>query len=751
MTKSGSDSQGPLVNRAILASIRQQLEDASKPMLAKELLRRVRKEVDAALSTTDVNRVLYAEGSAQFTRDDEYRWRLNVSSPTPSKTAPPADKQRRAKTKPATPSPSSTRGSGANTEYNPDRTFISCWPALRTDASGGPPTNWTKTQRTLIGFPSDRRVLVTAGPGTGKTAVACAKVASLLDQRLSPASILMFSFTRTAVAEVRNRISALAASGAEAAGAVRITTLDSHVWHLNKGFGDQASDQLFTSFEESISRARTLFETLPPEAREFLSKLKHVIVDEAQDLVEERANLVLAFLKALNPECGFTVFADPAQALYDFAKDDTETATSAPEFSERLRSEFSGIEECQLNELHRTDNASLVALFKAARAALSGAQRLPLVREALSKNAATVVAELDELQLTPNHLVLYRRRADALQASSYLSKRAATTGKVHRLRLSGFPQPLHPWLGVMFRDLEEKRISKSEFDLRWAERLAGRHDDQDRDYAWGLLQRFVGNRGVVPMAELRSLLSRPRPPVEFCQSDSGCSGPILGTIHASKGRQAQNVVLVVPPERAGTTEAEDAAEARVLYVGATRVRESFSVKTGYRTAFQKDASGRVFGNRDGSSIQVEIGLDGDFENVSPVSADFVENYEAVVALQNLLANGIGHAWATAKLRSDGAKSHYLLTAHHPDGDVLMGGLSSELFHSLRAIARHYGGTFAPFLIPHISIFGVRSVVLAEDAPEFDRANIYDDFRRSGFFLAPLVKALTIMKINKGTS
>ena len=46
---------------------------------------------------------------------------------------------------------------------------------------------------------------VVAGPGAGKSAVACQRIASLVDDGIPPSRILLVSFTRTAVAELRDR------------------------------------------------------------------------------------------------------------------------------------------------------------------------------------------------------------------------------------------------------------------------------------------------------------------------------------------------------------------------------------------------------------------------------------------------------------------------------------------------------------------------------------------------------------------
>ncbi len=48
---------------------------------------------------------------------------------------------------------------------------------------------WTEEQSEIISSRPSARLLVEAGPGTGKTAVACARVAALVDQGVNASSI----------------------------------------------------------------------------------------------------------------------------------------------------------------------------------------------------------------------------------------------------------------------------------------------------------------------------------------------------------------------------------------------------------------------------------------------------------------------------------------------------------------------------------------------------------------------------------
>jgi superfamily I DNA/RNA helicase len=87
---------------------------------------------------------------------------------------------------------------------------------------------------------SDRRVLVIAGPGAGKTAVLAARAARLIQEGAAPSSILAVSFTVKAAAELKERITSFAGP---AAGSVRVSTFHAFCAALLREEGkDRVSD-----------------------------------------------------------------------------------------------------------------------------------------------------------------------------------------------------------------------------------------------------------------------------------------------------------------------------------------------------------------------------------------------------------------------------------------------------------------------------------------------------------------------------
>ena len=120
--------------------------------------------------------------------------------------------------------------------------------------------------------------------------MSCRRVAHLIASGVEPANVWLLSFTRTAVHEVRTRIKELAKSVPSAV-SVRIFTLDSQAWQLVNGFADDRSD-VFGGYSQTIDAAVALLREPPEQAREYFEAVEHLIVDEAQDLVGNRADLV---------------------------------------------------------------------------------------------------------------------------------------------------------------------------------------------------------------------------------------------------------------------------------------------------------------------------------------------------------------------------------------------------------------------------------------------------------------------------
>lgn len=613
---------------------------------------------------------------------------------------------------------------------------------------------WSEEQRTIIGAAKNARLLVEAGPGTGKTAVACARVAHLIATReASAAKILVVSFTRTAVREVRDRIFAFAQESPEIA-RVKITTIDSHSWGLRNGFEEETDTAVLRSvdYHTNLERLCALLDARSEGLHDFLSELDHVIIDEAQDVVGVRARMLSSLAGALSSDCGITVFLDPAQAIYGFTSDRDDGSSGGDlSFAAHARANPAlRFVNAKLTTLFRTGDTTVKKVFEATRELVvpessSGVMAYQLVREEIVRLAKAETADMNALDLDGRHdaLVLFRTRAEVLQCSSWMSSKPIE----HRLRLSGLPTVVRPWIGRLLSHCTEALLARATFDALWAERVGELFLGQpSRDQAWSQIRRLGGDSsGRVELKRLRRVLARSRPPIEICSSELGYSGPILGTIHASKGREAELVRLVVPTS-SGKRERSDAEwheEARVLYVGATRAKANLEVIEGrasyvgyldsgraYRSTTRKGASGAP-------SAQIQFGLLGDVDYEAQLSG------EDAVACQQVLAglSGRTHPVSASAIPADGFRYRVEL----PDGrasTLRVGFLSQSVNNDLFLLAKRATkgrSQLRPSMrINHLYVAAVTTVSIGE---EIDIV-LPQPFATSRIFLAPVIRGFS---------
>lgn len=570
-----------------------------------------------------------------------------------------------------------------------------------------------------VAEPSDARLIVDAGPGTGKTHAACARVASMVNGGIPPTRICLVSFTRTAVVEIRNRIAKALTDPADAA-SVRIVTLDAFAWAVQSGFSREAS--LTGGYEHNINEAHRLIRD-DPEVRDDIARIEHLVVDEAQDIVGPRADLVLAIIDALEPESGVSVFADKAQAIYEFAENG-----DGPAGTKLLDALVArGFKQLQLTQVHRTADPNLLLIFTVLRRDLLAGGRSNMTEyvrseiQRLAHEDVGDVSSLDFWKLPEDAFVLMRNRMDVLDASS----RAGLFP--HRLRMSGLPLSIRQWVAQMLWDFTERRIARDQFEKRW-------HDRQiqapfDCAEAWRRCVEVAGeSNSVIDLNRLRAVLARSNPPMMFCSPEFGTSGPILGTIHANKGREAPTVYLYLQ-ERAAPDVSDE--ESRVMFVGATRPRERLLVGTTgpHRGAY---VNGRVWrrGNR---CIQIEVGRAGDIDPSSLVGRAFFPRQDAALAAQ--------FAWVEQPLRERmTARAEKSLGWQFAlnDGDLRLAGLSQSFRWDISSIGsstqRHITW------LGHVRSMGLRTMVVAPDSQHIE--TMLEPWKSSGFLFAPLISSLS---------
>jgi hypothetical protein len=335
--------------------------------------------------------------------------------------------------------------------------------------------------------------------------------------------------------------------------------------------------------------------------------------------------------------------------------------------------------------------------------------------------------DLKLAELPPNSLVLMRQRSDVLLASSF------NQAIPHRLRMSGLPIRILPWPALLLWDHVERRLTKDEFHRRWKERLADRTGTPSPESAWQLLFQTAGESAtVIDLHRLRAVLGRSSPPAPFTSPEYGDSGPIIGTIHASKGREAEDVCLYLPPLPDGDDERTDVdEEVRVMFVGATRARRKLSVgnTNGKRLG---NLDGRFWKKFRGGKLQVEVGRTYDIDPNGLVGrSTFKTAAEAIAAQQCFMQTPMSSGLYAQE--SPDLGWHFELQA---PGKMRLGALSAKVKSDLRDISNLCQKWPPPKYLPHIRSMGLRSMALRADDAAVDQ--LYEPWRTTGFLLAPML-------------
>lgn len=429
----------------------------------------------------------------------------------------------------------------------------------------------TLEQVEVIEQPADAMTLVIAGAGAGKTHTLVRRLDRLVRQEgLAAREILVLSFSRAAVRELRLRL----AHHGEAARYVRAQTFDSWALELLSEV-DSHTDWRSRSFEARVRATTKAIDKGDADGR-YEEALRHVVIDEIQDLVGDRREMVEALLGRY--DCGFTVVGDSAQAIYGFQKQDS---TERPgEFFVWLRNTFGE----DLVELHlsrnfraRTEEAKLALALGAELQLTNGAVASgpPIhnrLRVALGRTLE--FGSLDDLFVCDSlrnydgtSAILCRTNGQALLISELLHK-----GEVpHRLQRASQDRAVPAWVAALFRSVDASQLTRSQFDevtstvpstggLEW-------------DLVWDLLIRHSSPRGrrTVDLVRLRSMLASGRFPDEFTTQPP--PSLVVSSFHRAKGLEFDRVLVADPgPLRSGR-DTDPHEEARMLYVAMTRPRD----------------------------------------------------------------------------------------------------------------------------------------------------------------------------------
>jgi hypothetical protein len=440
----------------------------------------------------------------------------------------------------------------------------------------------TPEQQAVVTQPWDARTLVTAGAGAGKTTTLTYRLEHLTrEEELEAAEILVLSFSRAAVRELRERVDRLATSARR----VRAQTFDGWARSLLLQADPQREDLAVSSFDKRIELATQAIDNGVIEASE-PGCPAHVIIDEVQDLVGVRREMVEALLDRFADTCGFTVVGDTAQSIYGFqVSDPNERVQETDRFFDWVRASFAD----DLVEITLGNNFR--ARTPEARIALPYGpllQNLPSDRAKADDEARAIYGELRSIldgapgfgtisdqfvqdslrQFDGTTAILCRDNGQVLLLSEALNR----YGVSHRIQRSPRERPAPAWVAGLLLATRAATLTEDRF-VEILSTLSG-PVDVDPNRAWRSLRRVAGGaRNQLDLEVLRRALAGGRLPDELTAPPT--HPLILSTAHRAKGLEFDRVLVVEPdalPERR-RHEDDPPAEARLLYVAMTRPRD----------------------------------------------------------------------------------------------------------------------------------------------------------------------------------
>lgn len=434
-----------------------------------------------------------------------------------------------------------------------------------------PEINLTTKQVEIIERPPDSGTLVVAAAGTGKTEVLTARITYLIDKAGLHAGreLLILSFSRSAVRAMTDRVK----RDGSGATYTRAQTFDSFATALLAAV-HPGGDWTEKGYEGRIHAAIVSIKN-DPEARALLSETQHVLVDEIQDLVGTRRELVVEVIKASSG--GFTLLGDPSQAIYDWQEDQQGGDPSqpiVPWLEERLEFEI-----LRLNQNFRALTETTRNVLKVGPLVSGSDSDVDQAATAVGDivDGVPLVSSLEQAKVALRNknrttAILCRTNGQALAVSSALH----ALGVVHRLQRQAADRALAPWIGRLIGGYPNSGMSRRGF-LGRLEQLAKEFEVPDEEEAWRLLKQVDGSRGdSLDLARLAERIRTGHVLDQLAWTEP--SNVIVSTIHRAKGLEFDSVFLTEPwnlPE--SSTEA--LGELRVTYVGLTRARSDIAILT----------------------------------------------------------------------------------------------------------------------------------------------------------------------------
>lgn len=420
------------------------------------------------------------------------------------------------------------------------------------------------TQQNIINDDNSPYIVVTAGPGSGKTRVLVHKLASLmLLEDVKHEQLLMVTFSRAAATEFRQRLYALIGN---AASFVEIKTFHSYCFDLIGKIGS------LQEAKEVVKNAAEMIKNGDVELGRITKTV--VVIDEAQDMDENEFALIEALMER-NEEMRVIAVGDDDQNVYEFRGSDSKYLRSfildkgavKYELLENYRScpnivELANLFAETITERMKTEpiipvrkENGNVRLIKHSSKNLEKAVVNDIIASSYSGTTCVLTSKNDEAYRVMGSLLKSNVRAKLIQS------------------LEGFALSELAEMRLFFKHIENESASPIVSEKIWNNaktRLKESYKDSEcLPLCLDMLEAFELSNEKKYKNDFKLFLQESQLE-DFCHDEQGVV--IVSTIHKSKGREFDNVFMLLD-----NVETDIDTERRKLYVGMTRAKNNLHI------------------------------------------------------------------------------------------------------------------------------------------------------------------------------
>jgi ATP-dependent DNA helicase RecQ len=421
------------------------------------------------------------------------------------------------------------------------------------------------TQLRIINDNESKCIVVAAGPGSGKTRVLVHKLASLLlMEDVKHEQLLMITFSRAAATEFKKRLLMLIGN---AANYVEIKTFHSYCFDLLGKVGNlEKSDEIIRKTVEKIKKGEV-------EASRITKTV--LVIDEAQDMNEHEYSLIMTLMEQ-NEEIRVIAVGDDDQNIYEFRGSSSKYLEHFIRFNNAAKYELVENYRSKSNLVHYTNQfvKRITHLLKNTPIIPKQVENgtIRIVHYASENLIVPLVQDLLNTALRGNTCVLTKTNDQALQITGLLikndiqAKLIQTNDSFSLYDLSEvrfFLSQLNLEDDVYIisddiwayakRELYKKYFNSSKFDICKKIIIDFQETNQKKKYKSDLVDFIRESR------------------LEDFIAENG-ETVFVSTIHKAKGREFDNVILMLDNFSQATDESK-----RLLYVAMTRAKQSLTV------------------------------------------------------------------------------------------------------------------------------------------------------------------------------